>query len=290
MSAPTVSVILPVFNGGEELRLAVASIHAQSFADWELILLDDGSKDGALERLGVSADPRLRIVRDGQNRGLSARLNQGVALARGRYIARMDHDDIAHPDRLSRQVEFLDGAPDVDLCGTRCVAMDEDGAIIGALPVALTHEQICARPWRGFHLAHPTWMGRAGWFRDHPYTDPGPYRCEDQDLLLRTYLSSRFAALPEALLAYRVRANPRLSVLAKTRVALAREQWAHFLSQGAVAKGILSLALAAVRIGSDTIRNATGSRAPVRADTSLAERQEWSRIVDRLRGPPIRTS
>ena len=282
MSAPTVSVILPVFNGGDELRLAVASIHAQSFADWELILLDDGSKDGGVERLGVSADPRLRIVRDGQNRGLSARLNQGVALARGRYIARMDHDDIAHPDRLSRQVEFLDGAPDVDLCGTRCVAMDEGGAIIGALPVALTHEQICARPWRSFHLAHPTWMGRAGWFRDHPYTDPGPYRCEDQDLLLRTYLSSRFAALPEALLAYRVRANPRLSVLAKTRVALAREQVRHFWAAGSRSWAALSVLSAALRIGLDTVRAVTGGRAPVRREAEAEEIAEWTAIVEGL--------
>jgi glycosyltransferase involved in cell wall biosynthesis len=274
--------VLPVFNGGRELGLAVESILAQSFVDWELLVIDDGSVDGAAARLDAIGDPRIRVFRDSRNLGLAARLNQGVSIARGRYIARMDHDDVAHQDRLAHQVAFLEREPGVDLCGACCVAMDEREQVIGALPAALTHEQICARPWRGFHLAHPTWLGRTDWFRRNPYRDPGPFRCEDQELLLRTYTTSRFAAVPEALLSYRVRGGPKFSTLVRTRASLAREQWTHFSQHRAPGTAALSLLVAAARITMDAARSLTGGRAPVRRKISPDEEREWEAIIKNL--------
>ena len=76
------------------------------------------------------------------------------------------------------------------------------GGVLGTHANPSSHEDICRRPWKGFYLAHPTWMGRSEWFREHPYR-PGAVRCEDQDLLLRTYEKSRFAAVPKIVLGYR---------------------------------------------------------------------------------------
>jgi len=204
MIQPRVSVLLPVRNGGRDLLMAVWSVLEQSFQDWELLVLDDASTDRALAAITKVSDSRVRAVQDATHRGLAARLNQGLELARGEYIARMDHDDIAFPSRLQSQVEYLDAHRDTDLLGTRALVFDGSGAPAGLFPYRRTHEEICRRPWLGFYLPHPTWMGRADWFRRHKYRIPEPRRAEDQDLLLRSYAFSRFACLPEVLLGYRV--------------------------------------------------------------------------------------
>ncbi len=202
--APLVSVVLPVYNAGLTLPQALASIQLQTFRDWELIFIDDGSTDDCTVGFS-SSDDRIRVVRDGRNLGLAARLNQGIDLARGKYLARMDSDDVAYPSRLERQIEFLDRNPNIDLAGTKAIVFRDEGHPVGLFPFRATHAEICARPWNGFYLPHPTWMGRIEWFRRHRYTIPEVVRAEDQDLLLRTYDSSRFACVDEILFGYRGR-------------------------------------------------------------------------------------
>src|SRR5690606_319822 len=111
---------MPVFNGGPLLRVALASIVAQTFEDWELMLIDDGSTDGAVAALPQPLDARIRVLSDGTNQGLAARLNQAIAMARGPYFARMDQDDVAHPERLERQLRYMQDNPATDLLGTKC--------------------------------------------------------------------------------------------------------------------------------------------------------------------------
>jgi glycosyltransferase involved in cell wall biosynthesis len=205
---PIVSVLLPVVNGGTALSEAVRSILRQTLHDFELLIIDDGSSDGAIEKIRAIGDSRIRILGDQTRRGLSARLNEGIDSARGLYIARMDADDIAFPRRLEKQVQYLESNPDIDLTASRAVVFQdskngEPGRIIGLLPFAASHNAICARPWRGFPLPHPTWLGRTGWFRRFHYAQPEVARAEDQELLLRSYTSSRFACLDEVLLGYR---------------------------------------------------------------------------------------
>jgi len=89
-NAPLITVAMPIFNAGSYLRLAVLSIVRQTFADWELLIIDDGSTDNALQDIADIRDHRIRILRDGENKGLAARLNEAIDLARGRYFARMD--------------------------------------------------------------------------------------------------------------------------------------------------------------------------------------------------------
>jgi len=228
MLPPLVTIVLPVFNAGSLLELSVRSLLNQACQDWELLIIDDGSTDESVTRLTCLADPRIIVLQDGLNKGLSFRLNQGVSMARGYYFARMDHDDVCHPARLARQVEFLDAHPEVDLLATKCVTIDESDQLIGSLPLAVQHSSICAHPWKGFLMPHPTWMGRTEWFRRHPYAVPAPYCCEDQELLLRTYSTSSFRVLPEALLAYRKRRHTSLRKLWRTRLSFCAEQVKYF--------------------------------------------------------------
>lgn len=201
--SPKISVLLPVFNTARTLPSALQSVLSQSFTDFEVLVIDDGSTDGSAAIANSFGDARVRLLGDRERHGLAARLNQGIDAARGAYIARMDGDDLCFPERLRLQADFLDAHPQVDLVGGQAVVFRDGGAVIGLHPFALTHEAICAQPWRSFHLPHPTWMGRSEWFRNHRYRLPEIMRAEDQELLLRAYPDSRFACIGQVVLAYR---------------------------------------------------------------------------------------
>lgn len=201
---PEVSVLLPVRDGARTLALSMLSVLEQRFRDFELLVLDDGSVDASADIALRFGDSRVRLLRDGLKRGLAARLNQGIAAAAGRYIARMDADDVCFPDRFARQTGRLNAENSLDLVGCRALVFDDSGTATGLLPQQLSHEALCARPWNGFYLAHPSWMGRADWFRRHGYRIPEAVRAEDQELLLRAYPDSRFAVVDEVLLGYRM--------------------------------------------------------------------------------------
>lgn len=200
---PTVSVVLPVRDAAATLGAALRSVLGQSFGDFEVLVMDDGSIDGSPKIASALADCRIRVVQDGVRLGLADRLNRGIDLAQGRYIARMDADDLCFPERLARQAQYLDDHPETDLVGCRAVVFRHQGDLVGLFPFAQSHEQICARPWNGFYLAHPTWMGRVSWFRHYRYREPECTRAEDQELMLRSFRQSRFACLPQVLVAYR---------------------------------------------------------------------------------------
>jgi glycosyltransferase involved in cell wall biosynthesis len=182
---------------------ALKSISAQSFTDWEAIVIDDGSRDGTVDIARRWLDSRIRLIAEPQNGGHALRLNQAVDLASGQYIARMDGDDICLPERLERQVRFLHSHPEVDLVGCGTIVFANNGILHGRSRVRITHDEICRRPWAGFPLPHPTWMGRASWFRANRYC--GRFvRAEDQELLLRAHGESRYACMQDILLAYRL--------------------------------------------------------------------------------------
>lgn len=199
---PIVSIGMSVFNCESTLGQAIRSILQQTYDNWELILIDDGSQDKTVAVANRYQDRRIRIIVDGKNKRLAARLNQAVRESRGKYFARMDADDIAYPSRLKAQVQFLEDHPEIDLVGSRVMIFSGKGRITGTYPFKKNHAEICSRPWAGFYLPHPTWMGNTVWFRQNPYNISTP-KAQDQELLLRTYEHSRFACLPEILLGYR---------------------------------------------------------------------------------------
>lgn len=199
---PLVTIGLPVYNAEKTIADAIRSVLAQTYANWELLLLDDGSKDRSWEVVRGFADPRIQWISDGCNRGISYRLNQGVALSKGRYFCRMDADDICFATRLERQVDLLSAKPEIDLLATSIVTFDTAGDLKGVVEVAREHADICRRPWNGFHFPHPSWMGKIDWFRLHPYTSAAD-GAEDQFLLYQSCDDSFFAGTEEVLLAYR---------------------------------------------------------------------------------------
>jgi len=209
----------------------------QSFGDFELLLLDDGSVDATPDIALRFGDPRVRLLRDGTKQGLAARLNQGISAAAGRYIARMDADDVCFPQRFERQAERLNADQTLDLVGCRALIFDDSGTATGLLPHRLSHEALCAQPWNGFYLAHPSWMGRVDWFRRYRYRTPELVRAQDQELLLRAYTDSRFAVLDEILLGYRLGPTPLRKTLSARRCLLAaqigqfapRREWRYLL-------------------------------------------------------------
>jgi glycosyltransferase involved in cell wall biosynthesis len=200
---PLVSIGMSVFNCEATLRPAIQSILNQTYSNWELILIDDGSKDRTLEIAKSFKDSRIQVVSDGLNMKLPSRLNQSIAISNGKYFARMDGDDISYPERLQRQVAYMETHPEVDLLGTQTIIFSRDGQAMGMTSGKQSHSEICSRPWAGFSTLHPTWMGKFDWFHMHQYRSDA-IRMEDYDLLLRTYKSSQFACLPDILFGYRV--------------------------------------------------------------------------------------
>lgn len=199
-----VAILMPVLNAERTLPAALLSIQAQTFSDWELLVADDGSDDRSAQIAteAAAADARIRVMPAGSRRGLAAQLNRLIDLAHSPLLARMDADDIAYPQRLERQVIHLHANPRVDLVGAAMVVFGVDGQAIGKRAAPLGHRQICARPAAGFRLFHPTWLGRAEWYRRHRYSERA-MRCEDQELLYRSHRTSVFANLDKPLLGYR---------------------------------------------------------------------------------------
>jgi len=189
---------MPAFNCEETLAVAIRSILSQSYDNWELLVMEDGSSDRTLEVARSFSDSRISVFFDHSHKGLVPRLNQAVATSHGEYFARMDADDVAYPKRLERQVEYLQRYSEVDLLGCRMLMFKDDGVAFGCRPLPENHEEICRKSSSGFRIAHATVMGRVSWFRAHPYDTVAPL-AEDYDLFLRSYTTSRFACLCEIL-------------------------------------------------------------------------------------------
>lgn len=277
---PLVTVAMPVYNAGRYLRLAVLSIVKQTFTDWELLIIDDGSTDDALQNIADINDVRIQILRDGKNKGLAARLNECIDRARGQYLARMDQDDVSYPERFARQITALQHDPMLDLVASRAITIDEAGRLTGIFPSAISHKEICARPWMGFYFVHPSWMGKKDWFQKYRYTIPGPYFCEDQDLLLRSYQESHFATLDEILFAYRIRRSMNWQKLAKTRRTVLGCQLRQFYDFSHGYFALLAVAVFIVKTGSDWLKRGRGdflNSGHAQLDDAVA--RKWSQVL-----------
>ena len=274
MSTPLVSVVLPFHNNRDTLALAVRSILLQSFADWELIWVNDACTDGAAEVLRQFTDARIKLLTNPTNLGLAASLNHGIAAARGQFIARMDADDISYPQRLERQLHFLQAHPEVDLVGTAMLAFV--GAQARALLRAALSDDAIKRGERNgaYALYHPTWMARAPWFRAHPY-DLQFRKAQDYELLSRAAPHSRYANLPDVLVGYRLDAAS-LRKRNNTRGYVLRAQVKNLLRQGRW----WAFAWAATITVAKLLADALFFRgAPVlREDVPAALRDEWTAV------------
>lgn len=130
---PRISVIMSVYNGERYLREAIESILNQTFADFEFLIVNDGSTDGSLEIIQSYQDERVRAINNEQNIGLTKSLNKAIRQARGGYIARQDADDISLPNRFEQQIEYFDKHPEIALLGTSVYKIDEQGKVVGRI-------------------------------------------------------------------------------------------------------------------------------------------------------------
>lgn len=231
MNTPRISVVMPFFNARSTIGETLRSILGQTCGDFELVAVDDGSDDGSAERLSevVGADPRVRLFRPGR-RGIVGAMNFGLDQARGEYVARMDADDRMHPERLRRQLDYLDSHPDVGLVGSRVRLFPEE-RIEGGFREYVQWQNGCLSPaeiaadiYVELPIANPTTM-----FRRRCVVDLGGYRDgdfpEDYELMLRlNHEGVAMAKLPQVLLDWRespgraTRTDPRYSADAFDRV------------------------------------------------------------------------
>jgi len=211
MAVPAVSVILPFFNAENTLRPAIESIQRQRFRDWELIAFDDGSDDGSLQVVEALAhkDPRIRVL-SAEHRGIVAALRDACDAAKGRFLARMDADDIAHPDRMGLQMAAMEAEPAAAVCGARVRIVGESIGLgrrryetwINRL---VRHEDMVRELFVECPLPHPTFfMRRAAYEQAGGYRDQGwP---EDYDLIMRFWQGGwRLIKTPEILLEWHER-------------------------------------------------------------------------------------
>ena len=160
MTAPKVSVVMSVYNGERYLREAVESILNQTFIDFEFVIIDDGSTDDTLGILERYTDPRIRLVKNGRNIGLTESLNRGIRLARGKYVARQDADDISLPERLSSQLLFLDKHRGIGLVGTSFDIIDSSGRLCEQVILPTDNETLQELLWVRNCFCHGSVMMR----------------------------------------------------------------------------------------------------------------------------------
>ena len=194
ITRPLVTIAIPIFNADKYIRDAIQSCINQTYQNWELLLMCDGSTDNStvIAKEIANGDSRIKIIDDGQNRGLIARLNQSVEMCETKYYARMDADDIMCINRIEEQVKFMEEHAEVDVCGSSIMTIDNNNNIIGS----------SFNEGRVNSFIHPTVFGRTEWFRENPYAN-WALRAEDFELWIRTSGKSNFYALPQPLLFYR---------------------------------------------------------------------------------------
>ena len=213
-----ISIGIPIYNAEAYLEDAIKSILAQTYELWELILIDDGSTDGslAIARRFEKMDNRIKVISDGKNKKLPTRLNQLIDESQYDYIARMDADDLIHPDRLAIQMTFLEHNIECDLVSTGVVSIDNHNKVYGCRHVAGIYtefEEIGA----AYPIVHASVLAKKSWYKRNRYDENYP-RSEDYDLWCRAIANRdlKLAVLPDLLYYYREEGNLSLAKIIRS--------------------------------------------------------------------------
>jgi glycosyltransferase involved in cell wall biosynthesis len=224
--SPKVTVLMPVFNGALYLREAMDSILRQSFADFEFLIIDDGSTDQSMSIVNSYDDSRINLLENGRNMGLVYTLNRGLDLAKGEFIARMDCDDISLPERFEKQLKFMERHPEVGVCGG-WIEYFMGRQLVLKLPVS--DAEIKKILPADNPIANPTVMMRTKVIKNQPiYYDPQYPYAGDYELWLRLAAVTCFANIPEVLLKYRIHPKQIGHVHAEEQVQILRKLRAQF--------------------------------------------------------------
>jgi len=200
MISPTISVVMPVYNGEKYLREAIDSILNQTYNDFEFIIINDGSTDKTDEIILSYDDPRIVYIKNEENLQIVKTLNKGIDLAKGKYIARMDADDISLPKRFEKQMKFMEKNPEIGVCGTW---IEVFGIRNERLKYPVEHEEIKATLLFNSALAHPSVMIKRSILQINHY-DVLYNKAEDYALWIELLETCKFCNIPEYLLKYRL--------------------------------------------------------------------------------------
>ncbi|MEO5643294.1 MAG: glycosyltransferase family 2 protein [Bacteroidia bacterium] len=205
MKQQLLSVVLPCYNAAEFLQEAINSVLSQTFSDFELIILDDGSTDNSGEIISKQTDPHIRVLRNEKNLGLIKTLNKGIAAAQGKYIARMDADDVSRPERFEKQISFLENNPAVGVCATWMFMIHNKTVYKHRY---LTSDLIQSALVFNNPIVHPSVMMRKAIFAGNEQIyDPAFPHGEDYALWISLLGKTGFAVLNEPLIDYRAHAG-----------------------------------------------------------------------------------
>lgn len=194
-----ITIAIPFFNAEKFLPEAIESVINQTYVDFKLLLVNDGSSDSSLEIANhyQKIDDRIQVYSDGENKNLGFRLNQIPYLVNTKYLVRMDADDIMHPQKIEKQLDILLKNPDIDVLGTNAYSINEANFVVGIRLDPNNTELISVDTF-----IHPTIMAETKWFINNPY-DVLAERIEDLELWYRKCSTSNFKTMPEPLFFYR---------------------------------------------------------------------------------------
>lgn len=197
---PLVTIGIPVYNVGRFIGMTIKSVLNQTYRNFELIITDDGSTDKTVEEIRKFNDARIKLLVDGENRGISYRLNQQIKMAKGKYFVRMDGDDLMFPDRIEKQINYLRHNSQVDVVGGHAVIIGDENEMLGIRYNKGNFSK--SDLFRRTRFIHPTVTGKTEWFKRWLYRDEMS-GCEDMDLWIRSADDSVFADLDRPVLFYR---------------------------------------------------------------------------------------
>lgn len=201
MTNSMLTIGIPFYNSEKFLSKAIQSVLKQTYTNWTLILLDDGSTDNSLNiaKEFAEKDSRIKVLSDGQNKHLAYRLNEIAKLCQTKYLARMDADDIMHPERLEKQLKILEQNPEIDVLGSNAYSIDDNDNIQG-IRMKIDNNEFKLLDCKSF--IHPSIIAKTTWFRANPY-DEKMVKAQDYELWQRTLSKSVFKVYTQPLLFYR---------------------------------------------------------------------------------------
>jgi len=208
---PTVTVTVCAYNGEQYVRAAIDSILAQTFRDFELVVVDDASTDGTTEILKQYDDPRIQLLHNAKNLGPTRSFNRAWRAGTAPYVAHQDADDCSLPQRLELQVKYLDSHPEVGLLGSSAEIIDEEGTVKFVDRFPCGHEELRAGLVTDCIVHHSTIMYRRALMERLNGYDESFYFAQDFDLQWRMTTLARFECLPKTLIQYRVGHSSQIS-------------------------------------------------------------------------------
>lgn len=212
------TIVIPFYNNDSTLENTIKSVLNQTYQDWILILINDGSTDASVSIAKKYLSDKVSLIDDGLNKGLIYRLNQAIDMTKTPYFVRMDSDDIMMPDRLQKQISYLESHTDVDLVGSSAYIIDETNRIL-SLRKASNNRASIVEIIKGGLFIHPTVTGRTEWFKNNKYHAEFN-RAEDLELWCRTFGETQYYNFEEPLLFYRDPMNLNIKKYEATSITL----------------------------------------------------------------------